>query len=75
MFNDFLRNARWAITFHLSDICSRARIYLMTFVYTIDVNCSSVDEGTKEKLAPFATLTGDESYASRDLEKVCFLRS
>ncbi|KAK1356640.1 Hydroxymethylglutaryl-CoA synthase [Heracleum sosnowskyi] len=32
-------------------------------------NASSVDESTKEKLAPFATLTGDESYASRDLEK------
>ncbi|WOG87158.1 hypothetical protein DCAR_0206381 [Daucus carota subsp. sativus] len=32
-------------------------------------NASSVDESTKEKLAPFASLTGDESYASRDLEK------
>ncbi|KAK1384917.1 Hydroxymethylglutaryl-CoA synthase [Heracleum sosnowskyi] len=32
-------------------------------------NASSVDESTKEKLAPFATLIGDESYASRDLEK------
>ncbi|KAL8101190.1 hypothetical protein AgCh_033173 [Apium graveolens] len=32
-------------------------------------NASSVDESTKEKLAPFATLSGDESYASRDLEK------
>ncbi|GFZ08267.1 hydroxymethylglutaryl-CoA synthase [Actinidia rufa] len=29
----------------------------------------SVDEAAKEKLAPFSTLTGDESYQSRDLEK------
>ncbi|KAK7252640.1 hypothetical protein RIF29_36730 [Crotalaria pallida] len=32
-------------------------------------NPSSVDEVAKEKLAPFATLSGDESYQSRDLEK------
>lgn len=31
---------------------------------------SSVDEAAKEKLAPFSSLTDDESYASRDLEKV-----
>ncbi|KAB5573633.1 hypothetical protein DKX38_000827 [Salix brachista] len=31
---------------------------------------SSIDEDTKEKLAPFSTLSGDESYQSRDLEKV-----
>ncbi|XP_047337799.1 hydroxymethylglutaryl-CoA synthase [Impatiens glandulifera] len=31
---------------------------------------SSIDEAAKEKLAPFSTLTGDESYQSRDLEKV-----
>ncbi|CAL0312690.1 unnamed protein product [Lupinus luteus] len=30
---------------------------------------SSVDEFAKEKLGPFATLSGDESYQSRDLEK------
>ena len=35
-----------------------------------NVICSSVDEAAKEKLAPFSTLTGDESYQSRDLEKV-----
>jgi len=29
-----------------------------------------VDEIAKEKLEPFATLSGDESYQSRDLEKV-----
>ncbi|KAE8678000.1 Hydroxymethylglutaryl-CoA synthase [Hibiscus syriacus] len=33
-------------------------------------NASSVDDTTKEKLAPFSTLTGDETYQSRDLEKV-----
>ncbi|KAA8522332.1 hypothetical protein F0562_013307 [Nyssa sinensis] len=32
-------------------------------------NVSSVDEATKEKLRPFSTLTVDESYQSRDLEK------
>ncbi|ONI06916.1 hypothetical protein PRUPE_5G088900 [Prunus persica] len=33
-------------------------------------NASSIDEAAKEKLAPFASLPGDESYQSRDLEKV-----
>lgn len=33
-------------------------------------NASSVDEVTKEKLEPFSTLSGDESYQNRDLEKV-----
>nr|WLF00988.1 hydroxymethylglutaryl-CoA synthase [Santalum album] len=32
-------------------------------------NASSIDEVTKEKLAPFSTLSGDESYQNRDLEK------
>lgn len=36
----------------------------------IDFDCSSVDEAAKEKLEPFSTLSGDESYQSRDLEKV-----
>ncbi|KAK4488225.1 hypothetical protein RD792_003970 [Penstemon davidsonii] len=30
---------------------------------------SSIDEAAKEKLAPFLSLTNDESYQSRDLEK------
>ncbi|KAK7829760.1 hydroxymethylglutaryl-coa synthase [Quercus suber] len=33
-------------------------------------NASSIDEAAKEKLGPFSTLSGDESYQSRDLEKV-----
>ncbi|KAH1106286.1 hypothetical protein J1N35_010054 [Gossypium stocksii] len=33
-------------------------------------NGSSVDDIAKEKLSPFSNLTGDESYQSRDLEKV-----
>lgn len=33
-------------------------------------NASSIDEAAKEKLGPFLTLSGDESYQSRDLEKV-----
>ncbi|VFR01920.1 unnamed protein product [Cuscuta campestris] len=32
-------------------------------------NASYIDEASKEKLAPFASLTSDESYSSRDLEK------
>ncbi|KAF7151219.1 hypothetical protein RHSIM_Rhsim02G0125700 [Rhododendron simsii] len=32
-------------------------------------NASSVDEAAKEKLASFSSLTDDESYTSRDLEK------
>ncbi|KAL5554863.1 hypothetical protein UlMin_037099 [Ulmus minor] len=31
---------------------------------------SSIDEAGKEKLAPFASLSSDESYSSRDLEKL-----
>ncbi|KAB2070921.1 hypothetical protein ES319_A08G188300v1 [Gossypium barbadense] len=33
-------------------------------------NASSVDDIAKGKLSPFSNLTGDESYQSRDLEKV-----
>lgn len=33
-------------------------------------NASSVDGAAKEKFGPFSTLCGDESYESRDLEKV-----
>ncbi|KAI3792504.1 hypothetical protein L2E82_06386 [Cichorium intybus] len=32
-------------------------------------NASSVDESAKEKLGQFTSLTGDESYQNRDLEK------
>ncbi|KVH95444.1 Hydroxymethylglutaryl-coenzyme A synthase, active site-containing protein [Cynara cardunculus var. scolymus] len=32
-------------------------------------NASTVDESAKEKLGPFTSLAGDESYQSRDLEK------
>lgn len=45
---------------------SFARLIFNDFVR----NASSIDEAAKEKFAPFATLTGDESYQSRDLEKV-----
>jgi len=31
---------------------------------------SFVDEAARETLAPYASLSGDESYQSRDLEKV-----
>ncbi|KAF9614777.1 hypothetical protein IFM89_020631 [Coptis chinensis] len=44
---------------------SFARLYYMDFLR----NASSVEEAAKEKLAPFSSLSGDESYASRDLEK------
>ncbi|KAK6935320.1 Hydroxymethylglutaryl-coenzyme A synthase, C-terminal domain [Dillenia turbinata] len=32
-------------------------------------NARSIDEAAKEKLAPFSSLSGDESYQNRDLEK------
>ncbi|GER30554.1 hydroxymethylglutaryl-CoA synthase [Striga asiatica] len=32
-------------------------------------NASSIDEAAKEKLTPFSSLTNDESYQNRDLEK------
>jgi len=34
---------------------------------------SFVDEAARETLAPYASLSGDESYQSRDLEKVATL--
>ncbi|OAY65044.1 hydroxymethylglutaryl-CoA synthase-like isoform X1 [Ananas comosus] len=45
---------------------SFARLYFNDFLR----NCSSVENDAIEKLQPFANLTGDESYQSRDLEKV-----
>ncbi|XP_048320179.1 hydroxymethylglutaryl-CoA synthase [Ziziphus jujuba] len=33
-------------------------------------NASSIDEAAKEKLGAFSTLSGDESYSNRDLEKL-----
>ncbi|KAK6947706.1 Hydroxymethylglutaryl-coenzyme A synthase, C-terminal domain [Dillenia turbinata] len=32
-------------------------------------NARTIDEAAKEKLAPFSSLSGDESYQNRDLEK------
>ncbi|KAK9103460.1 hypothetical protein Sjap_020714 [Stephania japonica] len=45
---------------------SFARLYFIDFLR----NASSVDEDTKEKLAPYSALSGDESYSNRDLEKM-----
>uniref|UniRef100_A0A0D9XAF9 Hydroxymethylglutaryl-CoA synthase n=1 Tax=Leersia perrieri TaxID=77586 RepID=A0A0D9XAF9_9ORYZ len=44
---------------------SFARLYFNDFMR----NCSSVDNDAKEKLQPFANLSSEESYQSRDLEK------
>ncbi|XP_010272584.1 PREDICTED: hydroxymethylglutaryl-CoA synthase-like [Nelumbo nucifera] len=44
---------------------SFARLYFNDFLR----NASSVEEVAKEKLAPFSSLSCDESYQSRDLEK------
>uniref|UniRef100_A0A0E0ENL5 Hydroxymethylglutaryl-CoA synthase n=1 Tax=Oryza meridionalis TaxID=40149 RepID=A0A0E0ENL5_9ORYZ len=44
---------------------SFARLYFNDFMR----NCSTVDNDAKEKLQPFANLTSEESYQSRDLEK------
>ncbi|XP_078440515.1 hydroxymethylglutaryl-CoA synthase / HMG-CoA synthase / 3-hydroxy-3-methylglutaryl coenzyme A synthase [Wolffia australiana] len=45
---------------------SFARLYFNDFIR----NCSSVNEEAKVKLEPFSSLSADESYHSRDLEKV-----
>nr|CAB3497262.1 unnamed protein product [Digitaria exilis]CAB3502217.1 unnamed protein product [Digitaria exilis] len=45
---------------------SFARLYYNDFLR----NCSTVDEESREKLAPYAGLSSEESYQSRDLEKV-----
>lgn len=66
---------------HLSSLYSF--IAFRVFIYLFDVlvpgnwlyllfQFSSVDEAAKEKLGPFSTLSSDDSYQSRDLEKVCF---
>nr|AGQ04158.1 hydroxymethylglutaryl-CoA synthase [Lavandula angustifolia] len=44
---------------------SFARLIFNDFVR----NASYIDEAAKEKLSPFSSLTNDESYQSRDLEK------
>ncbi|XP_008777803.1 hydroxymethylglutaryl-CoA synthase-like [Phoenix dactylifera] len=44
---------------------SFARLYYNDFLR----NPSSVEKDAREKLEPFSTLTGDESYQSRELEK------
>ncbi|KAL6660297.1 hypothetical protein ACP70R_002419 [Stipagrostis hirtigluma subsp. patula] len=44
---------------------SFARLYYNDFLR----NCSTVDEESREKLAPYAGLSSEESYQSRDLEK------
>ncbi|XP_038971536.1 hydroxymethylglutaryl-CoA synthase-like [Phoenix dactylifera] len=44
---------------------SFARLYFNDFLRSP----SSVEKGAREKLEPFSTLTGDESYQSRELEK------
>nr|AHF81873.1 hydroxymethylglutaryl coenzyme A synthase [Narcissus tazetta] len=45
---------------------SFARLYFNDFMR----NSSSVDKEAREKLEPFSSLSGNESYQSRDLEKV-----
>lgn len=76
LYDDFLRNARLLFVFFFPlgiMTCSfRSFIYsVCTWGLIISASiCSSIDEATKEKLAPFSTLSGDESYQSRDLEKV-----
>uniref|UniRef100_A0ACD5WFQ3 Uncharacterized protein n=1 Tax=Avena sativa TaxID=4498 RepID=A0ACD5WFQ3_AVESA len=46
---------------------SFARLYYNDFLR----NCSTVDQDSREKLEPFSGLSSEESYQSRDLEKVC----
>lgn len=56
-------------------ISFRYMIFFLTWVYlvieiTFVIICSSVDEAAKEKFGPFSTLSSEESYQNRDLEKV-----
>ncbi|KQK23961.1 hydroxymethylglutaryl-CoA synthase isoform X1 [Brachypodium distachyon] len=46
---------------------SFARLYYNDFLR----NCSIVDKDSREKLEPYSGLSSEESYQSRDLEKVC----
>ncbi|KAH7692440.1 Hydroxymethylglutaryl-CoA synthase protein [Dioscorea alata] len=45
---------------------SFARLFFNDFLQ----NPSSIEKEAREKLEPFSTLTGDESYQNRDLEKI-----
>ncbi|KAL0295923.1 UNVERIFIED_CONTAM: Hydroxymethylglutaryl-CoA synthase [Sesamum radiatum] len=52
------------------ETCSLYRRASRDFLYNDFLSgASSIDEAAKEKLAPFSSLTIDESYQSRDLEK------
>ena len=50
--------------------------FLITFfqipnqISSVIIFLSSVEKDGREKLEPFSTLTGDESYQNRELEKV-----
>jgi len=70
VFSDFLRNPRFS-SFIPPLENFLIFIQLMHRWLNIDYDCSSKDEVTQEKLGPFTTLSDDESYQSRDLEKVC----
>lgn len=77
LYDDFLRNARLLFVFFIPlgiMTSSFQKFYLhcaCTWGLIISASiCSSIDEAAKEKLGPFSTLSGDESYQSRDLEKV-----
>ena len=71
LFNDSLRNARYMIHVYMKMVVTLVRKVRYSLSYICFSNYSSIDEAAKEKLAPFSSLTGDESYRSRDLEKVC----
>ncbi|KAA8539863.1 hypothetical protein F0562_026555 [Nyssa sinensis] len=74
---DFVEKERWRYTSlsqktievvdgKLSQTC-----YLMALDSCYGCLCdNSIEEAAREKLAPFSTLSSDESYQSRDLEKV-----
>jgi len=72
LFNDFLRNARCVTNFLLERSLFLFKVILWTDHPHFCI-CSSIDESAKKILAPFESLTGDESYQSRDLEKVHLL--
>lgn len=73
LYNDFLRNAR----FNLAYLIVSSNWEFFTFFIMSNIffpYCSSIDEAAKEKFTSYSSLSLDESYQSRDLEKVfrCF---
>ena len=73
-YNDFLRNCRFVICYISIFACIKQFTWqnwqLAQLKDFPPISSSTVDEESREKLAPYAGLSSEESYQSRDLEKV-----